>query len=145
MTNIVFGTPEARYRLASALASGFHIPRDLLYENIEGDALCYFPLLHEKFDVNYQFLCATANSLNLNTLFYYNKFIKSEIMNIFAQGQSAANSNYAMALSLKGVLWIIEQTDKGYDGYGGILIQDNDKKEGFIIEPVKNWIKKWIL
>jgi len=80
-----------------------------------------------------------VDTLKLEHLLYHHRFIKSPIYTEFIKGKDLSHYPYVMALHINGVVFMIHEADS-YEGVGGILINNPNKNNGFVIEPIENFL-----
>lgn len=127
------------------LASYFKIKKDDLIKSVESNRdletnFVYSAML-EDLGFSKMIYCVSVNELKLNDLLDYNKFLKSKIYDYYNVGAGLFNykNDYLMALHFKGHIWFVYDDELPYHGFGAVVIGDGN--EGFILEPMKNYLK----
>lgn len=145
---LVTASNSARWVLAQKLASHFQVPKQKLNEEFTTESLSAVvssSTLRDQRDFNHTFFCAGVNNLDVMMLTDYNKLEKSMIAYFFNLGEGmippVLNNRYILALHITGTLWLIRR-GVSYEGVGGIVVTSSDRKKGYIMEPIKNFLNR---
>lgn len=143
---MIENSKQAEFVLLQKLASHFKISRSRIKkENIKDTPIIsYTSDVDEIYIPTDLFYCISLNKINLLELFEFEKFKRGVIFESFHNGISYLPDNktgsYKLAVYLTGMIWLV-YTGRSYVGEGGIFIFDKDNNEGYVIEPLKNYLQ----
>lgn len=95
---------------------------------------------------NKKLYCVSGKAFSLNSLVNIQKLRKSELYEQFLYGETALRNpkdspNYMLAWYGGGVAWFMYRADN-YSGPGGWMVSEEGGTEGFVIEPVVNYLAR---
>jgi hypothetical protein len=144
----------AEHNLLIKLASHFKVTKEEINKAksylLSGNERVESPILSLDYlpngiNINDLFYPVEVNGLNLTTLVDHSKFIKSKLYEAFTEAEGYLDPHRVgrlkMSIYLTGMVWVIYR-ESSYQGVGGIFICGNDwaGSEGFVIEPLKNYL-----
>ncbi len=144
---ITFNRPQAL--IIAKLASYFKIAKrelraDAFHSSGTDDSLVHSAIMSE-LGFNYQLRCIDGACFKFKHILGWAKFERSALYQEFllGEGMLAPNetSRYLMAFYASGTAWVMRRSrGLGYQGVGGWHLRPNDSQQGFIVEPLTNYL-----
>lgn len=145
---VQFNRPQAL--ILAKLASWFKIPKSKLREEAftssgQDNSLLTSTLLVER-GFNHWLRCIEGDSFGFKNFVNWKKFELSDLYMAFLTGegmlQFSEQPRYLVALYSGGSAWVIRRcrSKTGYQGAGGWYLHQPGTNQGFIIEPLANYL-----
>lgn len=125
----------------------FKVDKEEIYSaNDKSENLLYFESLADQHGFNSVFYVANISKLNTDELFHSTKFLKSQVLIEFLEGEGKVNAEwqdrYVMVMYVNGALYVMFRVSEPVD-FSGLVMWNSEDETGFAIQPLMTYLTKF--